>query len=97
MALRRMLADPEFIFRFEPTPAGVAPRTPYRVSDTELASRLSFFLWSSIPDDELLKLAIDGTLHQPAVLEKQARRMLPTRRRARWSRTSRTSGCSCAI
>jgi len=76
MALRRVLADPEFIFRFEPTPAGVAPKTPYRVSDTELASRLSFFLWSSIPDDELLKLAIDGTLHQPAVLEKQARRML---------------------
>ena len=76
MALRRVLADPEFIFRFEPTPAGVATKTPYRVSDTELASRLSFFLWSSIPDDELLKLAIDGTLHQPAVLEKQARRML---------------------
>ena len=76
MALRRVLADPEFIFRFEPTPAAVAARTPYRVSDTELASRLSFFLWSSIPDDELLKLAIDGTLHQPAVLEKQTRRML---------------------
>jgi cytochrome c553 len=76
MALRRILADPEFIFRFEPTPAGVAPKTPYRVSDTELASRLSFFLWSSIPDEELLKLAIDGKLHQPAVLEKQARRML---------------------
>jgi mono/diheme cytochrome c family protein len=76
MALRRVLADPEFIFRFEPAPAGVAPKTPYRVSDTELASRLSFFLWSSIPDDELLKLAIDGTLHQPAVLEKQVRRML---------------------
>jgi len=76
MALRRVLADPEFIFRFEPTPAGVAAKTPYRVSDTELASRLSFFLWSSIPDDELLKLAVDGTLHQPAVLEKQTRRML---------------------
>jgi mono/diheme cytochrome c family protein len=76
MALRRVLADPEFIFRFEPTPAGVAARTPYRVSGTELASRLSFFVWSSIPDDELLKLGIDGTLLQPAVLEKQARRML---------------------
>ena len=47
MALRRILADPEFVFRFEPTPAGVAPGTPYRISDTELASRLSFFLWSS--------------------------------------------------
>jgi cytochrome c551/c552 len=76
MALRRILADPEFIFRFEPTPAGIAPKTAYRVSDTELASRLSFFLWSSIPDEELLKLAADGKLHQPAVLEKQARRML---------------------
>jgi mono/diheme cytochrome c family protein len=76
MALRRVLADPEFIFRFEPTPANVAPKTAYRVNDTELASRLSFFLWSSIPDDELLKLALDGTLHQPAILEKQARRML---------------------
>ncbi|HKE83707.1 MAG TPA: DUF1592 domain-containing protein [Vicinamibacterales bacterium] len=74
MALRRILADPEFIFRFEPTPAGV--KTPYRISDTELASRLSFFVWSSIPDDELLKLALDGRLHQPAVLEKQTRRML---------------------
>jgi mono/diheme cytochrome c family protein len=76
MALRRVLADPEFIFRFEPTPANVAPKTAYRVNDAELASRLSFFLWSSIPDEELLKVALDGTLHQPAVLEKQARRML---------------------
>jgi cytochrome c551/c552 len=76
MALRRILADPEFIFRFEPTPAGVAPNTAYRISDTGLASRLSFFLWSSVPDDELLKLAVDGKLRQPAVLEKQARRML---------------------
>ena len=76
MALRRILADPEFIFRFEPTPAGAVPGAPYRISDTELASRLSFFLWSSIPDEELLKLAIDGKLHQPAVLERQTRRML---------------------
>ena len=76
MALRRILADPEFIFRFEPAPAGAKPGIPYRIGDTELASRLSFFLWSTIPDDELLKLAIDGKLHEPAVLEKQARRML---------------------
>jgi hypothetical protein len=76
IALRRILADPEFIFRFEPAPANVAPKTAYRISDTELASRLSFFLWSSIPDEELLKLAIDGKLHQPAVLERQTRRML---------------------
>ncbi len=76
MALRRILADPEFIFRFEPPPAAVATNAAYRISDTELASRLSFFLWSSIPDEELLKLAIDGKLHQPAMLERQTRRML---------------------
>jgi mono/diheme cytochrome c family protein len=76
IALRRILADPEFIFRFEPPPASVTANTAYRISDTELASRLSFFLWSSIPDEELLKLAIDGKLRQPAVLERQTRRML---------------------
>jgi hypothetical protein len=76
MALRRILADPEFVFRFELPPASVAPGTPYRIRDTELASRLSFFLWSTIPDDELLELGIQGRLHEPAVLEQQARRML---------------------
>ncbi len=76
MALRRILADPEFVFRFEPPPSSVAPNTPYRITDTELASRLSFFLWSSIPDDELLNLAIQGKLHDPAILEQQTRRML---------------------
>jgi hypothetical protein len=80
MALRRILADPEFVFRFEPPPAGLLqgapPNRPYRISDTELASRLSFFLWSSIPDDELLNLAIQNKLHEPAVLERQTRRML---------------------
>jgi hypothetical protein len=76
MALRRILADPEFVFRFEPPPAAVPPNGQYRISDTELASRLSFFLWSSIPDDELLKLAIQGKLHEPAILEMQTRRML---------------------
>jgi hypothetical protein len=76
MALRRILADPEFIFRFEPASPGARPGVPHRISDTELASRLSFFLWSSIPDDELLKLAIEGRLHEPSVLEKQTRRML---------------------
>jgi cytochrome c551/c552 len=75
LALRRILADPEFIFRFE-TGAAVRPGAPYRISDTGLASRLSFFLWSSIPDDELLRLAIAGRLHEPAVLEQQTRRML---------------------
>ncbi len=76
MALRRILADPEFVFRFEPPPAAVPPGQPYRISDTELASRLSFFIWSSIPDDELLDLAIKGKLHEPAVLARQTRRML---------------------
>jgi mono/diheme cytochrome c family protein len=75
-ALRAILAGTEFLFRIERDPQGVAPNTPYRVSDLELASRLSFFLWSSIPDEELLGLAIDGKLKQPAVLEQQVRRML---------------------
>jgi hypothetical protein len=76
MAVRAVLASTEFLFRVERDPHNVAPRTPYRVSDIELASRLSFFLWSSVPDDELLKLAAAGTLSQPAALERQVRRML---------------------
>ena len=76
MALSAVLVSPEFLFRVEPDPAGVAPNTVYRVSDVELASRLSFFLWSSIPDDDLLDVAVAGKLHEPAVLERQVRRML---------------------
>ncbi|MYK90036.1 MAG: DUF1592 domain-containing protein, partial [Acidobacteria bacterium] len=79
-ALERMLVSPEFLFRVERDPEDVAPGAPYRVSDLELASRLSFFLWSSIPDDELLARAIDGTLSDPAVLEAQVQRMLGDRR-----------------
>jgi len=75
-ALQRILVDPEFLFRIERDPAGAAPRSPYRLSGLELASRLSFFLWSSIPDDELLTLAEQGKLHDPSVLEAQARRLL---------------------
>jgi hypothetical protein len=75
-ALRFLLTDPKFVFRFERDPANVAAGSAYRVSDLELASRLSFFLWSSIPDDELLTVAAQGKLHDPAVLEAQARRML---------------------
>ena len=83
MALSGVLVSPQFLFRVETEPAGVPPGTPYRVSDLELASRLSFFLWSSIPDEPLLKAAETGTLHQPAVLERQVRRMLAdTRSRA---------------
>ena len=76
MAVRRLLVSPEFLFRTESDLANIAPNTNYRISDLELASRLSFFLWSSIPDDELLDLASSGTLHQPVVLEQQTRRML---------------------
>jgi hypothetical protein len=76
MGLRAVLVSPEFLFRVEQDPAGVAPGSAYRISDLELASRLSFFLWSSLPDDELLDAAIQGKLHTPAVLEKQTRRML---------------------
>ncbi|HVH28933.1 MAG TPA: DUF1592 domain-containing protein [Vicinamibacterales bacterium] len=75
-ALERLLVSPQFLFRIERDPSNAASGTAYRVSDLELASRLSFFLWSSIPDDELLDVAIRGTLKQPAVLEQQVRRML---------------------
>ena len=75
-ALRAILVSPEFLFRIERDPANVAPDTAYRISDLELASRLSFFLWSSIPDDQLLDLAAAGKLKDPAVLEQQVRRML---------------------
>ena len=80
MALRWLLASPEFVLRVERDPAGVAAGESYAVSDLELASRLSFFLWSSIPDDELLDLAEAGRLREPAVLEAQARRMLADER-----------------
>lgn len=75
-ALSAVLVNPEFLFRIEQDPAGVAPNSAYRISDLALASRLSFFLWSSIPDDELLATAERGDLHKPRVLEKQVRRML---------------------
>lgn len=76
MGLQRVLVDPRFVFRFEHEPAELPSGAVYRVSDLELASRLSFFLWSSIPDDELLSLAGQNKLHEPAILEQQARRML---------------------
>jgi hypothetical protein len=76
MALRRLLASPKFVFRVEREPVQLAGGTAYRIGDLELASRLSFFLWSSIPDEELLRLAERGSLKSPAVLEQQVRRML---------------------
>jgi hypothetical protein len=75
MALQGILVSTEFLFRIERDPAGVSPDTPYRLSDVELASRLSYFLWSSIPDEELLSLAERGKLKDPAVLEQQVRRL----------------------
>jgi hypothetical protein len=76
LALERLLVSPSFLFRAEPDPANLAPSTAYRVSDLELASRLSFFLWSSIPDDELLDVAARGRLKDPKIAEQQVRRML---------------------
>ena len=76
MALAAVMVSPHFLFRIEQDPAGLPPNTAYRISDLELASRLSFFLWSSIPDDELLNAAIRGELKKPAVLEQQVQRML---------------------
>jgi hypothetical protein len=75
-ALERVLVSPQFLFRIEQEAAGAAPGSVYRVGDFELASRLSFFLWSSIPDDELLDAAAAKTLRQPDVLRRQVNRML---------------------
>jgi hypothetical protein len=80
--VQRVLADPKFIFRVESAPKGLPPGTPYPVSDLDLASRLSFFLWSSIPDEELLSHADKGDLHRDAVLRAQVRRMLADPRAA---------------
>jgi mono/diheme cytochrome c family protein len=76
LALRRILASPKFIFRIEREPVDQAADAVYRLSDLELASRVSFFLWSSIPDDQLLDLAAQGKLTDPGVMEQQVRRML---------------------
>ena len=76
LAVRRILASPQFLVRVEREPADVAAGTPYRISDLELASRLSFFLWSSIPDEDLIEVAARGELASPTVLERQVRRML---------------------
>jgi hypothetical protein len=74
-ALERVLVSPDFLFRIEADPAKAAPGEVYRISDVELASRLSFFLWSSIPDEQLLDLAIRGKLREPGVIEQQVSRM----------------------
>lgn len=80
MALSSVLVNPKFFFRIESDPEGVVAGTAYRLNDIELASRLSFFLWSSIPDDELLDTAVRGELSKPDVLDTQVRRMLADER-----------------
>ena len=75
-ALQFILASPEFLFRIEPDPPAVAAGASYRIDDLELASRLSFFLWSTLPDDQLVNLAVQKRLHDPAVLQQQVKRML---------------------
>jgi cytochrome c553 len=76
MALSAILVSPDFLFRIEKSPAGSEPGNAYKIGDLDLASRLSFFLWSSIPDEELLHIAEQGMLHDPAVLTAQVKRML---------------------
>ena len=76
LALRRILTSPQFLVRAEREPSNAVPGQPYRITDLELASRLSFMLWSSIPDDELIKVAGENKLHTSPVLEQQVRRML---------------------
>src|SRR5438034_3676124 len=76
IAIRRILASPQFLVRVEKEPANLSVGQTYRITDPELASRLSFFLWSSIPDDELINLASQGKLSNPVTLEKQVKRML---------------------
>lgn len=80
LGLSAILVSPEFLFKIERDPEGLPPGTPYRVGDLELASRLSFFLWASIPDDELLEVAIRGELSRAEILERQVRRMLADER-----------------
>jgi mono/diheme cytochrome c family protein len=79
-ALQFILTSPEFLFRFEPDPANTASNAVYRLDDLALASRLSFFLWSSIPDDQLLTVATQGKLKDPVVLQQQIKRMLADKR-----------------
>ena len=79
-AVQTLLAKPEFIFRFEKKPAEALPGQSYRIADLELASRLAYFLWSSIPDEELVRIASEGKLQDRAILEQQVERMLGDRR-----------------
>src|SRR5262249_31317213 len=79
-SLQAVLASLDFVFKFEKTPAATKPGQSYKLGDLELASRLSYFLWNTMPDDELVNVASQGKLKDPLVLEKQVRRMLADRR-----------------
>ncbi len=81
LALEAMLVSPEFLFRIERDPNPTDPEKIHRISDVEFATRLSYFLWSSMPDDELLGFAEANKLHDPAVLDPQVKRMMTDRRR----------------
>ena len=97
-ALRDVLLAPDFLFRLEFDPPGAAPGTRAKVSDWELASRLSFFLWSSIPDDELLDVARSGKLRDPVgVGRARCGACLPIRAPPRWPTTLRRSGWDFAV
>ena len=84
MALARLLTDPKFIYRIEAEPATAKPGEPYRIADLDLASRLPFFLWSTSPDDELVRIAGQGRSKDPAVLDQQVRRMLKDPKAEAW-------------
>ena len=90
-AIEAILASPRFVFRLEQEPAGAAADQNYRVTDLALASRLAYFLWATIPDTELMTIAGRGRLHEPAVIEQQARRMLLDRRAAALSARDRAA------
>jgi hypothetical protein len=80
LALQKILVSPDFLFRAELDPADAQPGSVYKISDVELASRLSFFLWSSIPDEELLSIAEKGQLHEPGIMQAQVKRMMADQR-----------------
>ena len=96
-ALEGILASPRFVFRFEEPPAAARAGGVYALSDLDLASRLSFFLWATGPDEELLRVAEAGRLATPAGLEQQTRRMLADRRSDVSGLALRRSGCGCRI
>ena len=97
LALERMLVDPDFLLRIEHDPPDAASGQPYRLSGVQVASRLSFFSGAAFPTSRLLDAAERGALTDPEVLDAQVRRMLADPRAKSLSKTSPSSGCTCAI